>query len=164
MQQNGHDVVQAHSQQSASALYHRLSVDLTKAPYLSWTWRVEGALGAVDEQLMASDDFPARVYVLLSSLPLRFSPRALCYVWSSNTPAGGHWISPYSNNVVIVNLRSGEHQAGQWLTEKRNVKEDIQRYFGDDISYAEGVAIMTDTDNLQSEVTSYYGDVYFSAD
>lgn len=162
--EGGRRAIKAHSLQSASALYQRLEVNLTHSPYLNWAWKVENTLGELDEQSKRGDDYPARVYVLLQPLTMRFTPRALCYVWASNTPEGGHWSSPYSDNVVIVNLRSGEKHAGQWLSEKRNVREDIRRFLGEEINHVEGLAIMSDTDNSLSEATSYFGDLYFTAD
>ena len=156
-------VLRATSRQSASALYQRVEVDLDKTPYLNWHWKVESALGELDEQMKAGDDFAARVYVVVSPMPFRLKPRSLNYVWASNTPAGGHWESPYSRNVILVALQSGNALAGRWIQEKRNVREDLKRYFGEDIRYVEGIAIMTDTDNSQSAATAYYGDIYFTA-
>lgn len=157
-------VLRATSRHSASALYQRVEVDLDKTPYLNWRWKVDDTLGELDEQIKAGDDFAARVYVVVSPMPFRLKPRSLNYVWASNTPAGGHWESPYSRNVVLVALQSGNGRAGQWVHEKRNVREDLERYFGEDIRYVEGIALMTDTDNSQSAVTAYYGDIYFTAE
>lgn len=157
-------VLRATSRQSASALYQRLAVDLDKTPYLNWRWKVEETLGELDEQMKVGDDFAARVYVVVSPMPFRLKPRSLSYVWASNTPAGGHWESPYSRDIMLVALQSGNERAGQWAGEKRNVRDDLKRYFGEDIRYVEGLAIMTDTDNSQSAVTSYYGDIYFTAE
>ena len=121
VEQDGHRALQAHSEQSASALYRPLRAPVHTGGH------VDNTLGRLNEQLKAGDDFAARVYVLLSPLPLRFTPRALCYVWSSNTPAGGSWKSPYSDDVVIINLRSGDRQAGRWLSEVRNVARSESR-------------------------------------
>lgn len=156
-------VLRATSRQSASALYRRVEVDLDKTPYMNWRWKVEGTLGELDEQMKVGDDFAARLYVVISSMPFRLKPRSLNYVWASNTPAGGHWESPYSRNVVLVALQNGNARAGRWVQEKRNVREDLKQYFGEDIRYVEGIAIMTDTDNSQSAATAYYGDIYFTA-
>ena len=65
---------------------------------------------------------------------------------------------------MIVNLRSGNRNAGRWMMEKRNIKEDIKRYFKSDISFIEGIAVMTDTDNSQSAAVAYYGDISFSTE
>lgn len=163
VEEGGATVLRATSRQSASALYRRVEVDLDKTPYLNWRWKVEDTLGELDEQMKVGDDFAARLYVVVSPMPFRLKPRSLNYVWASNTPAGGHWESPYSGSIELVALQSGNGRAGQWVHEKRNVREDLKRYFGEDISYVEGIAIMTDTDNSQSAVTAYYGDIYFTA-
>lgn len=158
----GSTVLRATSRQSASALYRRVEVDLDKTPYLNWRWKVEDTLGELDEQMKVGDDFAARIYVVVSPMPFRLKPRSLNYVWANNTPAGGHWQSPYSPNVVLVALQSGNARAGQWVSEKRHVREDLKRYFGEDIRYVEAIAIMTDTDNSQSAVTAYYDSIYFT--
>jgi hypothetical protein len=161
---DGVKVLKAESRLSASALYLPLMVDLEKTPYINWRWKVSRTLGELDEQVKAGDDYPARVYVVISPKPFRLKPRSLNYVWASNTPAGGHWENAYSSNVMMVALRSGDELAGQWVSEKRNVREDLQRYFGEAPRYIEGIAIMSDTDDSKSAATAYYGDIYFTAE
>lgn len=162
VQRQGRPVLRAYSHLSASALYRPVDIDLTETPYLNWSWRVERTLGELDEQAEWGDDFPARVFVLLSPAMLRFNPRALCYVWSSNTPSGGSWPSPYSDRVTIIGVENGG--AGRWISEKRNVLDDVRRHFGADVRYIEGIAVMSDTDDSKSETTAYNGDIHFSRD
>jgi hypothetical protein len=163
VEQDGLQVLEARSEQSASALYQKLAVDLNKTPYLNWRWKIQHSLGEMDEQIKAGDDYPARVYVMVSSQPMLVYPRALCYVWSSNTPVGGAWPSPYTDDVIIVPLQSGDRDAGRWRDEKRNVKQDLVRYFGEEFQTVEGIAVMTDTDNSKSAAISYFGDLVFTA-
>ncbi|MBE2889621.1 DUF3047 domain-containing protein, partial [Geobacter anodireducens] len=49
--------------------------------------------------------------------------------------------------------------AGKWLSEERNVYEDYVRLFGEEPPRAEGVALMTDSDNTGGEATAWYGDI-----
>ncbi|HDH15310.1 MAG TPA: DUF3047 domain-containing protein, partial [Gammaproteobacteria bacterium] len=52
----------------------------------------------------------------------------------------------------------------KWLTEKRNVYEDLKKVFGKEISTIDAVAVMTDTDDSGSKAKSYYSDIFFSVD
>jgi hypothetical protein len=62
--------------------------------------------------------------------------------------------------------------ANQWYEEKRNVYQDLIDTLGDKGSaeanldayqYIDIVAIMTDTDNSETDAESYYGDLVFTA-
>jgi hypothetical protein len=64
----------------------------------------------------------------------------------------------------MIAVQGKQQATGQWLNEKRNIREDYRRLFGDDIRYVDAVAIMTDTDNTGVEASAYYGDIYFSAE
>ena len=39
------------------------------------------------------------------------------------------------------------------------MRADFQRYFGIELGYADGVALMTDCDDTASAITAGYGDV-----
>ncbi len=160
---DGAPVLKADSQQTASALYQGVDIDLEKTPYLNWRWKVDATLGELDEQQKSGDDHPARLFVILHGRLFTLAPKALSYVWASNTPAGGHWPNAYHPEVITLALQSGEQHTGQWVSEKRNLKADLQQYFGEDIRYISGLAIMTDTDDSKSAAVAYYGDIYFSA-
>lgn len=63
----------------------------------------------------------------------------------------------------MVAMESGPELAGQWVTEKRNVLEDIEKLLDIDKTQIDAIAIMTDTDNSKQSATAYYGDIYFTA-
>ena len=65
---------------------------------------------------------------------------------------------------MMLALRSREDSIGSWFFEKRNVKSDLTEFFGENISYIDAIAIMTDTDNSKGQVTAYYSEIYFSAE
>ena len=158
----GKFVLKAESDISASAIYKDMQIDLTRTPYLNWSWRVENTLPGLDERTKKGDDFPARVFLIIKSGIKGLKSKALNYVWSSTTPQGESWSSPYSTNVKMVALRSGNTELGTWVNEKRNVKKDLKKYFGIDFSSIDSVAVMTDTDNSGKKALTYYGDIYFT--
>lgn len=161
---NGDKVLLAESNNSASALYKKTRINLKKTPYLNWSWLVLKHLGDINERQKEGDDYPARIYVLISGGTFLWKTRVLNYVWSSNQPAGSIWPNAYTNNARMIALQSGSDFIGQWRTEKRNVRDDLRQQFGEDLWYIEGIAVMTDTDNSHGKAFSYYGDLFFSSD
>ena len=155
-------VLSAQSQASASTFYKDLSIDLNVTPCLNWSWKVDNALVGLSEKTKAGDDFAARVYVVFSGGTAFWNTRALNYVWSGNNPIGSSWPNAYTENSVNFVVQSGQTRAGQWVTESRNVLKDVQRLIDQDLHMADGVAIMTDTDNSKTSATAYFGDIYFS--
>ena len=161
---DGLDAVKAESQDAASGLVRKIKVDLTKTPYLHWSWRVENILRGTDEKTRQGDDYPARVYVIVSSGWFFWQTRALNYVWSSNQPVNSSWPNAFTGNAVMLAVRSGNANAGQWRQERRNVLQDLSEYLQKPFSHIDAVAIMTDTDNSGQSATAYYGEIYFSSE
>ena len=64
----------------------------------------------------------------------------------------------------MVSMRDADNPSQQWYFEKRNIKLDFETLHGKKINQIDGIAIMTDSDNSQSNATAYYGDIYFSVD
>jgi len=71
--------------------------------------------------------------------------------------------SAFTRNAQVMALRSGMKDAGQWVSEKRNIRDDFRQQFGEDIDTIDAVALMTDTDNSGQRATAWYGDLYFTA-
>ena len=53
--------LKAVSDNSASGLVREITVDLTKTPYLNWSWMIENTLNGNDETKQSGDDYPARI-------------------------------------------------------------------------------------------------------
>ncbi|MCG7920999.1 MAG: DUF3047 domain-containing protein [Candidatus Thiodiazotropha lotti] len=156
--------LKAISQSSASALAKRIKVNLEKTPYLNWRWKIDQVLDKPDEQSKAGDDYPARIYVVKEGGWAPWRTRSMNYVWSSSQPVSSVWASAYTGQSMMVAIKSGDQQAGQWQMEKRNVRQDFKNFFGEEINTIDVVAIMTDTDNTESMATAWYADIFFSAE
>jgi hypothetical protein len=164
-QVEGGSVLRASSQSSASGLIRRQRIDLQQYPFLNWRWKVDNRLPPRDETTKNGDDYPVRLYVVVGGGLLFWRTRSLNYVWSRDVAKGSTWANAFAErNVVMLSLRDTQDATGVWHQEKRNVLEDIQRHLGSDIRYIVCVAIMTDTDNTESSVESFYGDIYFSTE
>ncbi len=160
--QDGRQVLEATSHGTASGLVRELRVDLEKLPYLNWSWRVDDVLTEIDERTKAGDDYPARVYAIVSGGIAFWRTRTLIYVWSSRQPAGSTWKNAFTGNARVMALRSGKGTG--WVSEHRDVRSDFKTCFKDDTTFLDAVAIMTDTDNSQQEATAWYGDIFFSSE
>lgn len=160
---SGRRALFADSRGAASGLYREIRVDLTRTPWLNWSWRVDQVLSGVNERDKSGDDYPARVYVVISGGAAFWKTRSLVYVWSSNQPVGATWNNAFTSNARVMALRSGTKDAGRWVSEKRDIRADFRQLFGEDIDHIDAVALMTDTDNSGQNATAWYGDIYFTA-
>lgn len=158
--------LQAACKNAASALYRKISVDLTKTPILHWSWRIDGVHPDLKETTKAGDDYTARVYVVYA--PNRLLPwqtKAVNYVWANNQPVGTSWPNAFTDHAIMVAARAGQPENPvQWVNETRNVRADFKKFFGMDITGIDGVAVMTDCDNSGLSSTGYYKNIWFSVD
>ncbi len=161
---DGQTVLRASSAGHASGLFRKIRVDIRKTPILDWTWRVCEALGPVDERTRNGDDYAARVYVIHSRPLLFWRTRALNYVWSGSAPRGATWPNAYTRSVRMIALRSGNGEAGRWVSERRDVRADFGRFLGRTIRFIDAVALMTDTDDGGGRAVAHYGDIRFTSE
>lgn len=159
---DGRTALAAVSRASASGLHRKINVDLRDTPYLEWSWRTENILRDIDETTKSGDDYPLRIYVIFTRGWFFWQTHTLVYVWSSRQPAGAAWPNAYTSNAVVVAVQSGEHRLGEWVSNRRDVRADIQRYMGFNVDHIDAVAIMTDTDNSGQSARAWYGDIVFS--
>lgn len=168
----GRVALKAISNNSASGLVLEKKIDLSKTPYMTWSWLVENTLFPLDERNKSGDDFVARIYVVIDGGFKFWNTLSLNYVWSSNQDMGLVWNNAFAGpNVKMMSIRGKSSAKGAWFEEKRNVYTDLINVFGDKGSkeankeayrYINVIAIMTDTDNSGKEAESYYGDIVFS--
>ena len=158
-------VLKANSQASASGMFKEQHIDLEKTPFINWSWRISNRLYGLIEQTKAGDDYAARLYVVVKGGLAFWQTKAINYVWASNTTKETVWPNAYAGEqLMMLALRGPEAPINVWHTEKRNVRADLQKLFGEDIRYIDAVALMTDTDNSHSQASAFYGDIWFSRD
>jgi hypothetical protein len=159
----GSVVLRAQSADSASALVKEKRVNLSEFPYLNWNWRVESKLDSKNERRKSGDDYAARVYVIFNAGMFPWQLKAVNYVWASQMEKGEIWENAFAGkNAMMIALRNQEDSASIWLSEKRNIRNDLKEMFGFEVDWIDGVAIMTDTDNSGGFAETYYGDIFFS--
>lgn len=162
----GLTVLKANSHASASGLFKEQHIDLQQTPYMNWSWRIANRLGDdIVEQTKAGDDYAARLYVVVKGGMAFWQTKAINYVWTSHTEKETTWPNAYAGEqLMMVSLRGPEAALNVWHVEKRNVRADLKKMFGEDIRAIDAVALMTDSDNSNGHVSAYYGDIWFSKD
>ncbi|WP_340121127.1 DUF3047 domain-containing protein [Methylobacter svalbardensis] len=157
--------LKADSQAAASGLFKEQRIDLEQTPFLNWSWRIATRLTGLNEQSKAGDDYAARLYIVVKGGLAFWQTKALNYVWVGNTAKDSVWPNAFAgNHAMMLALRGQEATLNVWHNEKRHVKADWQKLFGENISAIDAVALMTDTDNSGGQVSAFYGDIWFSKD
>jgi hypothetical protein len=67
------------------------------------------------------------------------------------------------DRIRVLVVESGAGRVGQWLMYRRNVFDDYRRAFGEEPADIVAVGVITDSDNTQQVVRSYYGDISLRA-
>lgn len=152
--------VRSQSIRSASAIFYRINFDIADYPYLAWKWRV-GKFPAKQgiRDAKKRDDFAARVYVIFSK---RFFTNFKCleYVWDESLPEGTNLVSPYSDKIEQLVIRTGKPSKDDWVAERRNVLEDFETAFGKkpDMKVV-AIALMTDSEGTGTEAEGFFDDI-----
>ena len=177
---DGRVVVRAESDRSSSGLTREIRINPKEYPLVSWEWKVSNVLQKGDVSKKEGDDYPARIYITFEYDSSRvglldkakyeavrlfygqYPPLgAINYIWGSKAPVGTMVPNPFTDQVVMFVLRSGEGDLNGWVSESRNVYEDYKKAFGEEPPMISGVAIMSDTDNTQESAVAYFGDIVF---
>lgn len=161
---DGRRALKSISQAAASGLVRTIEIDISKTPYMSWSWKVDTILNGLDETQKSGDDYSARIYVIVSEGFFFWQTRALSYVWASGQEKGSNWPNAFTDSATMFAVESGTEHAGKWIEEKRNIRHDIKAYLGIDADRINAIAIMTDTDNSRQSASAYYGDIYFMSE
>ncbi len=162
---DGEEVLQARANNTASALYRQVRIDLSTTPILQWRWRIDNTFGTeIDEQSKAGDDYPARVYVVKRGGLAFWRTKTINYVWSSSGATGQRWDNAYAGrNAHMWALNSGADEQGVWIAHSRDIRADWLTAFGEEIDSLDGIAVMTDADDSDGSVRAWYDGLRFVA-
>ena len=160
--ENG-NYLKAVSDNAASGLGKKLTINLNSTPFINITWKVEKDLKGINEKSKKGHDYAARLFVIKKTGATALSNRAINYVFSSNNNIGDNWPSPYTKKSIDNVLSTTNKNFNEWVTVKANVKKDFKKFHDLDVNELDGIAIMADTDNSKSKSISYYQNIYFSA-
>jgi hypothetical protein len=175
-------VLRARAESSFGTVAFETQVDMGARPLLTWRWKIDHVVAGADTGTKAGEDYAARVYVSFAvpSSTLSLAERArlkvagalygteipaasICYVWDSRLAVGTVRASPFTDRVRTIILRSGNEEAGRWVTETRDVEADFRAAFGGEYHgptpEVTGIAVGNDTDQTQGSVTAWFGDL-----
>ncbi len=159
-QADGRPVLHAKSDSANAGLLRPVAAPAGARIRLNWRWKVARSLAANHrERERAGDDYAARVFIVFekSALPLR--TRAINYVWAAHQPPGAVYASPYSSQVGMVVVRSGDAETGVWHAESRDVLADYRRFFGEEPREISAIAVLVDTDNTGLAAEAWFSDL-----
>ena len=176
----GRSCLQAEARGAGSGLIRLMELQPRDFPRLRWSWWVLGPVPGGDLTRKEGDDAAARVYVnfrfdpsragLVDRLKHRLASRrfggeapgrSLVYVWANSLPPGTVIPNAYTDEAMIIVVRSGEEDARRWWDEERNILADFRRAFGEDPPEITSLAIMSDADDTGTEALACYGDIHF---
>lgn len=148
---------------SASVLCREVEIDLSRLPVANWRWRLDRAPIRADERSRDGDDQGLRLSFLHREGVLLTSTIAIQYVWSQNEPVGAGWANPFNPEAHQVAAESGPARPGEWVAERRNLREDFKRSFDRDIDRIDAVCVMSDGDQTGALVEAWFGDITLTA-
>ena len=157
-------VLRADSYRAASGVWRAVRLAAPVSGSLSWRWKVERPVQRTGrEREKRGDDYAARVFVVFGGAFADPDTRAVCYVWAKDLPVGSTFPSPYTENVAMVVVASGDSLVGQRAREERDFVSDYTAFFGEPPTAVSAVAVMVDTDNTWSEARTFFDDIVLVA-
>ncbi len=163
IENEGHKVLQLKSAGDSSNISREIKgkVDLTATPILEWSWKVVALPAGADSRRKETDDQAAQLYVTWPRFPEAVRSRIIGYIWDTTAPAGSVIKSQKTGTVTYVVLRSGTADLGKWVTERRNVREDFKRIYGEEPDAPSILSVGIDSDDVKGSAESYMGPIRF---
>jgi hypothetical protein len=139
----------------------RGTVRLADTPILEWTWKAVALPKGADARRAETDDEALQLYVVWPRFPQAIRSQIIGYIWDSTAPVGSIFRSRRSGTVTYVVVRSGPKDLGKWVTERRNVREDFKRIYGEELDDPGGLAIGIDSDDVKGTAEAFVGRIVF---
>lgn len=174
----GRTVLSASANKSASGLAVKLKPRPSQHLWLEWEWKALEALDKANNLDREADDAPLRILVAFdgdrSKLTLKDKmvgelaqimsgqemPYAtLMYIWSPNGQPNQIKPNSHTNRVKMIAVDAGKENLGQWRKHSRDLTADYESAYGYTPGNVIGIALLTDTDNTNSQTKAYYGDI-----
>jgi hypothetical protein len=144
-----------------STIAKEVHVDLSETPILEWRWKAVKLPEGGDVRKKETSDLTGHVLLAWPRMPALLRTRLIGYVWDATAPAGTVEGSRKTRLVTFFILRSGSAELGRWMVERRNVREDYVRAFGEEPSSPGVVAISIDTNDTHSTAEAVIGRIAF---
>jgi hypothetical protein len=136
-------------------------VNLKDTPVLEWSWKMVTLPKGGNSCVKSADDQAGQVFVMWPRFPEQVRSRIIGYVWDTTQPVGTTCKSEKSGMVTYIVVRSGAAEVGKWLTEKRNVRDDFKKIYGEEADNPGAVSISIDSNDTNSYAESFIGPIAF---
>ena len=136
-------------------------VNLKETPILEWSWKVVTLPKNGNSCVKDTDDQAGQVFVMWPRFPEQVRSRIVGYVWDTTQPVGTTCKSEKTGMVTYIVVRSGTADAGKWFTERRNVREDFKKIYGEEPDNPGAISIAIDSDDTKSTAEAYFGAISF---
>jgi hypothetical protein len=164
-QNSGRNVLHLKSKNESSTISKDIKgkVDLRETPILEWSWKAVTLPLGGDSRKKDLDDQAAQIFVAWPRFPEMVRSRVIGYVWDTTVPAGTVAKSEKTGTVTYIVVRSGQAELGKWITERRNVREDFRKVYGEEPENPAAVSISIDSNDTRSVAESFFGPIAFRA-
>lgn len=176
--QDGHQVLRARAESSASMWRRPLHLDSGELGQVRFSWKVPQLMAAADLSDGDTEDAPVRIVLAFDGDHSRLSMRnrmmfdlaesltgerppyaTLMYVWDTRAEVETVLHAARSDRIRKVVVESGPQRCRSWLSYQRDIVADFRRAFGEEPGALIGVAVMTDADNTHSRTEAFYGSI-----
>jgi hypothetical protein len=177
-QRQGQPSLRADALRSASMLRQKLDIPPASLGRLRFSWQVDGLISEADMRQRETEDSPVRLVLAFDGDRQKFSAKnamlseltrsltgedlpyaTLMYVWSNELPVGTVIVNPRTDRVRKIVVDSGAAHLQQWRHHERQIAADFEKAFGEAPGALRGLAIMSDSDNTQSQSRAWYGEI-----
>jgi DUF3047 family protein len=159
----GHHVLHMRSEDDGSTISRDIKgkVKLKETPILEWSWKAVTLPRGGNSCVKATDDQALQVFVVWPRFPEAVRSRIIGYVWDTTAPVGMVCKSEKTGTVTYVVVRSGTADLGQWVTERRNVRDDFRKIYGEEPDNPGAVSVSIDSNDTHSVSESFVGPIAF---
>lgn len=131
--------------------------DVSQAEFADAPARVMFAFAGDTRRLSARNQMLFDLVFALTGEPPPFA--TLMYVWDAKAAVGSVIVHPRSDRIRKIVVESGTASLRKWCSYRRNLAADFRLAFGEAPGALQAIALMTDGDNTQSQLATWYGEV-----
>jgi Protein of unknown function (DUF3047) len=152
-------VVQLATEGEAMRIGRSLTIDVARTPWLTWEWKALVLPEGGDVRRPRQNDQAGRVMVVFEGM------KGIQYIWDTTAPVGTE-ARPDEFEIfqrVLVVVRSGPREIGQWFRERRNVYEDYRRLFEETPPAVKLVGLESHSNDTRTRTAVRFGGLSFDA-
>ena len=136
-------------------------VHVQDTPILEWQWKVMTLPAGGDTRKRETMDQAGQLYVVWPRFPQALRSRIIGYAWDTLAPVGTSLKSLKASTVTYIIVRSGNAELGQWVTERRNLREDYTMLFGEEPKDPGYILLSIDSNDTPSSAEALIGPILF---